>query len=261
MLPRAKDLPDLYPGIAPRFLAMLIDCIPVAAVAWLLVTLAHAAGVYSGYDGYLFWLLAWPYCALFESSRLRATPGKWVCGLEVLDSDGGRIGFGRASGRYFAKFLSCAIFLIGFLMTDFTPRRQALHDYLSVTYVVRRKPFAAWVSAGSPQYPPASVTFRSVGSIVGNVLLLSIVAVFGYLVYRMIANSEELRGFCATVKPGMTREQLQTMVTARHYTENLYKDTQYDSALISIPGTFPPNRCVADFSGDRVVSVRYVPFD
>lgn len=261
MLPRAKDLPDLYPGIALRFLALLIDCIPVSVVCWLFVASAHAVGIYSGYDGYLFWLLAWPYCAVFESSSWQATPGKRLLGLQVVDGEGRRINFGRASGRYFAKFLSFATFLLGFLITDFTPRRQALHDYLCITYVVRRKPFAAWLSAGAPEYPPASISISLVGSVVGNVLLLSIVAVFGYIVYLMIANSEELRGFCVTVKPGMTRDQLQSMVASKHYTENLYKDAHYDSVLISIPGTYPPNRCVAEFSGDRVVSVRYAPFN
>ena len=39
---------------------------------------------------------------------------------------GGRIGFGRASARFFARYLSLAVLYIGYLMQPFTARRQAL---------------------------------------------------------------------------------------------------------------------------------------
>jgi len=52
--------------------------------------------------------------------------------------DGNRIGFGRATGRYFGTFISGLILLIGFLMAAFTEKRQALHDMMASTLVVRR---------------------------------------------------------------------------------------------------------------------------
>lgn len=241
---------------------MILDCVPVAIVAWLLVALAEALRIEINSPGWFFLLLGWPYCVLLESSRWRATPGKLALGLEVVDVAGGRIGFGRATGRYFAKFLSFAVFLVGFLLTDFTPRRQALHDYISATYVVRRKPLGLWLSAGSPQSGPQAVTARSIGSILGNIMLLSIVAVFGWLVYRMISNSNELRNFCTSLKPGMTREQLQQAVQAKQLGEKYYHDDhQVDFAIVVIPGAFPPNQCYVEFDGDQVKSSKYVPFN
>ncbi|MCC7256323.1 MAG: RDD family protein [Dokdonella sp.] len=80
----------------------------------------------------------WLYFALFESSSWQATPGKRALGLKVVDDNGNRIGFGRATGRYFAKILSGMIFNIGYLMAGLTARKQALHDYVASTLVVFR---------------------------------------------------------------------------------------------------------------------------
>ena len=66
-----------------------------------------------------------------------ATPGKMACGIKVTDLDGRRISFGRATGRFFGKILSTLILLIGFLMQPFTARKQALHDILAGTLVVK----------------------------------------------------------------------------------------------------------------------------
>jgi uncharacterized RDD family membrane protein YckC len=81
-------------------------------------------------------LLNWLYHAAFESSSLQATLGKLAIELKVTSLSGDRIGFGRASGRYFAKILSALLFGVGFLMVAFTQRRQALHDLLTDCLVV-----------------------------------------------------------------------------------------------------------------------------
>lgn len=86
----------------------------------------------------LFLIVArWLYFALLESSRWQATVGKKAMGIKVTGMDGGRIGFGRATGRYFAKFISALILLIGFMMAGWTERKQALHDMIAGTLVVR----------------------------------------------------------------------------------------------------------------------------
>jgi uncharacterized RDD family membrane protein YckC len=87
----------------------------------------------------------WLYFALFESGAMQATPGKRALGLKVVDDDGARIGFGRASGRFFGKIVSGAVFYIGFLMVGFSERKQALHDMMANTLVVFRD-----VQAGQP---------------------------------------------------------------------------------------------------------------
>jgi uncharacterized RDD family membrane protein YckC len=55
----------------------------------------------------------------------------------VTDVNGRRISFARATGRHFAKILSGMVMMIGFIMAAFTERKQALHDILASTIVVK----------------------------------------------------------------------------------------------------------------------------
>jgi uncharacterized RDD family membrane protein YckC len=82
--------------------------------------------------------LNWIYFAALESSKYQASLGKKVCGLVVTDLNGARIGFGRATGRYFGKILSAIIIYIGFMMAGWTQRKQALHDQLAGTLVWKK---------------------------------------------------------------------------------------------------------------------------
>jgi uncharacterized RDD family membrane protein YckC len=58
--------------------------------------------------------------------------------LTVTDLEGRRIGFGRATGRYFAKILSSLTLFIGYMMAGFTEKKQALHDIIAGTLVLRK---------------------------------------------------------------------------------------------------------------------------
>jgi uncharacterized RDD family membrane protein YckC len=79
----------------------------------------------------------WLYHALFESSASQATPGKQALGLKVTDIYGRRISFGRAAARTLAKILSAITIGIGYVMAAFTLRKQALHDFVAETVVLR----------------------------------------------------------------------------------------------------------------------------
>jgi uncharacterized RDD family membrane protein YckC len=79
---------------------------------------------------------SWLYYALLESSEKQATLGKMALGLRVADESGAAIGFGRATGRYFSKFLSGLLLGIGFIMILFTEKRQGLHDKIAGTVVL-----------------------------------------------------------------------------------------------------------------------------
>jgi uncharacterized RDD family membrane protein YckC len=81
----------------------------------------------------------WLYSACFESSAWQATPGKKVLNIAVTDLTGTRITFARASGRFFAKFITRLIPLgIGFILAGITERKQALHDMIASTLILRR---------------------------------------------------------------------------------------------------------------------------
>ena len=80
----------------------------------------------------------WLYFAYLESGEKQATWGKQALGIYVTDLAGQRITFGRATGRFFGKIVSGLIPLgIGLIMAGFTERRQALHDMIASTLVLR----------------------------------------------------------------------------------------------------------------------------
>lgn len=83
-------------------------------------------------------VISWLYFAKLESGPMQATYGKRLLGLKVTNLSGERISFGQASGRFFCKILSKMIFYIGFIMAGFTERKQALHDMIAGTLVVRK---------------------------------------------------------------------------------------------------------------------------
>ena len=81
----------------------------------------------------------WLYEALMMSSSKRATLGKMVFGIIVVDTEGRQLTFARATGRHFAKWISGMTFLIGYIIAGFTARKQALHDFIAGTLVLRQQ--------------------------------------------------------------------------------------------------------------------------
>jgi uncharacterized RDD family membrane protein YckC len=77
------------------------------------------------------------YHARMESSASQATIGKKALGLRVTDLDGRHISFRRALRRCAAKIVSCLTLSIGFLMAARTEKRQALHDIIAGTLVMK----------------------------------------------------------------------------------------------------------------------------
>lgn len=82
-------------------------------------------------------VLVFLYCVLQESSVHQATIGKRVFNLRVTDVRGSRLNFRKASIRHLGKFLSWIILLIGFFMMLWSSQRQALHDRLAGTLVLK----------------------------------------------------------------------------------------------------------------------------
>lgn len=83
------------------------------------------------------WLvIVFLYYPAMTSSSYQGTLGKLALGIKICDLDGRPIGFGRAIVRELAKILSL-ISLIGFFLAAFTEKKQALHDILLQTLVVK----------------------------------------------------------------------------------------------------------------------------
>jgi uncharacterized RDD family membrane protein YckC len=153
----------IYAGFWLRVVAYLIDdfiALFVAIVVGLLIfvifgaTFARAFGgpgkdpdsaatvvFFAVLIGYIIVLVVgqWLHHAWMESSERQATLGKMALGLIVTDTEGRRVSFGRASGRFFAKIITGVIpFAIGFIMAGFTAKKQALHDMIASCLVLRK---------------------------------------------------------------------------------------------------------------------------
>ena len=153
-----------YAGFWLRFVAYIIDsfilqfagfilALPfVGAIIFSAFRIASTEGEFNqetlmgitGIIGAVFTLIlltavaGWLYFALMESSKTQGTLGKMALGLKVTDMDGNRIGFGRATGRYFGKIISGMIMYIGYIMAGLTEKKQALHDMMAGCLVVRK---------------------------------------------------------------------------------------------------------------------------
>ncbi len=155
----------IYAGFWLRFVAYLIDSVLMSVgLGLIFIPLAIMSGAFAHFESLatshggqldpaavmgilslIFTIVAislfgtWIYHAYFESSDWQATPGKRVMSIYVTDMNGQRLSFLHATGRFFAKIITGLIPLfIGYIMAGFTERRQALHDMIASTLVVRR---------------------------------------------------------------------------------------------------------------------------
>jgi uncharacterized RDD family membrane protein YckC len=163
--PSAAILPAPYAGFWLRVVAYLIDSAimgvafgSIVAIMLATVGVRFFRGVAPGvYDqapnpmlpaavlGVILVLLpvtivvTWIYFAAMESSAHQGTLGKMALGLFVTDVHGRQVSFGRATGRFFAKFITGLIpFFIGYIMAGFTEKRQALHDMIAGSLVLKK---------------------------------------------------------------------------------------------------------------------------
>ena len=162
--PAAIALPSPYAGFWLRVVAYLIDGIVLGVIFGILFLIGIAIvgagsvetmvrGMHNGGDaeppvafilmfvfvGFLSLIASWIYHAYLESSPNQGTLGKMALGLIVTDSQGRRISFGHATGRFFAKIITSMIPLgIGYMMAGFTEKKQALHDMIAATLVLRK---------------------------------------------------------------------------------------------------------------------------
>jgi uncharacterized RDD family membrane protein YckC len=136
-----------YAGFWRRCVGLLIDVVvtyfPIATVRVLLGL--PASGSFDPLLPSAWWaalfelLIDWLYASILISSPWRATLGQAVMDLHVTDLDGNRISFARASARYLAQLLNLVTVGFGLILQVFSARRQALHDLVSGTVVVRSR--------------------------------------------------------------------------------------------------------------------------
>ncbi len=133
----------IYAGFFRRFAAVIIDALIIFIPCWI-------AGMALPFVGAL--AINFLYSVILESSSAKSTPGKFLMGIMVLDESGQQLSFGKACIRYFMKFVSSMIMMIGYLIQFFTVKRQALHDIVAGAVVVHHSQtmapnwFQAWLA-------------------------------------------------------------------------------------------------------------------
>ena len=138
-----------YAGFWRRFAAAIIDGVIVGGagsiVRYIILGVALRSvgigAVAAVADELLAIATSWLCFTFMESSSNQATVGKLALGIVVTDLEGRRISWGRANGRYWSKFISALIFLIGYIMAGFTAKKQALHDMIAGTLVVIKETY------------------------------------------------------------------------------------------------------------------------
>lgn len=134
-----------------RFAAHMIDTMIIFMIFLVLFTVS-AVMIAANYDynndvvgmliglSMLFWFYISPitlfpvYYALFESSKKAATPGKQIVGIVVINKHAGKIGFWAAMGKCCIKNFT---FLL--IISVFTDKKQALHDLVLGSFVVKKR--------------------------------------------------------------------------------------------------------------------------
>lgn len=172
----ARTVPDevQYAGFWVRFLAFLIDStLATLAIAPLAATLLGESALdpsdpdailelladqaaMSEFMSHMMWQISFDLVfmgaifILFWIYR-SATPGKMLFGVSIVDAATlGKAGTLQNVIRYFGYFVSTLPFFLGFLWISFDPRKQAWHDKLAGTLVIRGKPVDKDESIKSP---------------------------------------------------------------------------------------------------------------
>ncbi|PYR85541.1 MAG: hypothetical protein DMG19_14785 [Acidobacteria bacterium] len=120
-----------YAAFWERFVAQVIDAVILSVATGTVFTATFGAGMAIGF------FAPWLYEAFMTSSEWQATVGKRVMSIVVTDLNGNRMSFARATGRHFAKYISVFLLGIGFVIAAFTAKKQALHDMIAETLVMK----------------------------------------------------------------------------------------------------------------------------
>jgi uncharacterized RDD family membrane protein YckC len=122
-----------YAGFWTRFGAYIIDMLILVIPYLVIVAIFGESGA-----SLLILLIAWVYFAYLESSEKQATFGKQALGLIVIDVDGNRLDFTKATIRYICKLIFGGLLLVGYIIIGFTEKKQGLHDMIVGTYVIQK---------------------------------------------------------------------------------------------------------------------------
>ncbi len=123
----------------------------------------------------------------YETSSHGGSLGKQYLGLEVKTETGETLDTKTAILRWFSILLSHLSQSIGFLIAAFTPKRQALHDFVAHTLVLERE--------NSIDVPPVNRNKRAIIILVAGIVVMPIVITAAMIapVFYFINQQEQVR--------------------------------------------------------------------
>jgi uncharacterized RDD family membrane protein YckC len=157
----ACDLPEFFPYFEAqgihfptednlatfwwRMLAYIIDSVLMILVFEFIISICASNGktfnLQSTTDMIIleaiYYAMSIIYNTLCEASAWEGSLGKKFCKLVVVDADGMGLTYVNALSRNLSKILSNFFFGIGFLSVLWNDHRQAWHDQIAKTYVVK----------------------------------------------------------------------------------------------------------------------------
>ena len=119
-----------YANFWRRAAAALIDTVIISAISAFCMRIIVLFPI--GFIVHFF------YKPIFESSNIRATPGKYLAEISVIKTNGDKLTLKDAYIRYFASWISGFMFGLGYLAALFTQKSQTLHDLFADTVVVNQ---------------------------------------------------------------------------------------------------------------------------
>jgi uncharacterized RDD family membrane protein YckC len=149
--PQYDGLEWQYANLFWRLVAGFIDCMTIVildvvvgfiAYQLFLPDFAHidfiGTAPYIIFGFILFAVVIWLYFATFESSIWQATPGKKLCKMIVVNSEGVRLTFLEATFRILLNMFRSEPQIIDAGLIQFTEQKQDLEDMISESLVLRR---------------------------------------------------------------------------------------------------------------------------
>ncbi len=140
-----------YGGFWRRFFALIIDSIILTIIFFLILfliigpdnflteLLKEEEGPKVSFAQFIFIFIIWLYYVSL-TVIYGGTIGKLILGLRVVDQNYQKISWGRAILReIIGKFISGLVFSLGYLWVIFDSKKQAWHDKIAGTYVVKVK--------------------------------------------------------------------------------------------------------------------------
>ena len=172
-----------YGGFWRRFAANLLDGI-ILGMAYKLVhavllTIASLTGtVYLGFsDWMLSTIIFWTYMIWFKSYR-GATPGYSVFGIRIISINGTQVSIKQITIRVIASFFSAIPLGLGYIWIAVDANRQAWHDKIAGTYVIKTE--AKSVQTNQLSHP-GPVRIKTLTSLIVICLLLFLSLIGGIM--------------------------------------------------------------------------------